>query len=114
MTEKQTLIPYEHQSLGTEFTAISGHYVVEKEVRIPFNHREIFYTTGYSVVDTSCCGSGGCGYALVHGYIIDWKREKNDDDIELSLMEAIRNDKEKKELQLLINQNENVTQVNFM
>jgi len=114
MTAELTLVLYEHQAPGTEFQAISGHYVIEKEVRIPFNNREIFYTTGYAVVDSSCCGTGGCGYALVHGYIVNWKKEKNRDGFEISQMEAIRNDQLKKELQQIINQNENVTQVNFM
>jgi len=105
---------YTHSALNEEQTAISGHYVVTSEVRLPFHGREILYLTGYSVVDTSCCGVGGCGYALIQGFILNWKDRQNTDGFDQTAYEPIRDQSIKDELNKIINQRETVTQVNFM
>ncbi len=105
---------YVHYELNQEFTAIGGHYVVTKEVRLPFAGREVLYTTGYGVVDTSCCGTGGCGFALVYGYIAAWRGKRNDDGLAVTKAEPIRDEAVEKELRVLINGRETVTQINFM
>ena len=66
-----------HPRLGQEVTAIGGHYVFGKEIRLPHNGREILYFVGYAVLDSTCCGVGGCAYVLVAGYIRQWKYKKN-------------------------------------
>ena len=105
---------YTHFGLNEEHTSITGHYVVTSEVRLPFHGREVLYLTGYSVVDSSCCGVGGCGYALIQGYILNWKERKNADGFDQTIYEPIRDPFIKDELSQVINQRETVTQVNFM
>lgn len=60
---------YIHDKLDEEIDALAGHFVFEKEVRLPYQGKEVLYLVGYAVIDKSCCGPGGCGYALVPGYI---------------------------------------------
>ncbi len=105
---------YTHHALNEEITAISGHYVVNDEIRLPFRDREILYLTGYSVVDSSCCGTGGCGYALVQGFILNWKNRKTATGFDQTEFEPIRDESMKEDLRRIINQRETVTQVNFM
>ncbi|MDP7111772.1 MAG: hypothetical protein QGH45_07405 [Myxococcota bacterium] len=56
---------YVHEPLDTEVTAVAGHYVLTREERLEVGGRELLYVLGHAIFDTSCCGMGGCGYALV-------------------------------------------------
>lgn len=104
---------YAHPKLGEEMEAISGHYSLEKEDLFSYKGRQIFYYTGYSVVDTSCCGPGGCGFAFVVGYLVNLKNGKNEEGIETSDIEPIINNEEKQEIQSLLRKQLHVQQVNF-
>ena len=112
-TDKQKIKEHTHYDLNQENIAISGSYVLTNEVRLPFGEREVFYLTGYSVVDSSCCGTGGCGYALVPGFIISWKSKKNKDGLFVSHVEPIRDKEDQKEIRRLIGGSELVQQVIF-
>ncbi len=104
---------YIHQELNREVTAIGGHYVLTKEVRLPFEGREILYIAGYAVVDNSCCGTGGMAFALVPGFILDWKSKTSDEGREISLVEPIHDEAAQREIRHLIERNEVVHQVRF-
>ncbi len=107
-------ILYTHRALNQENTAIGGHYVITKEVRLPFETEEILYLVGYGILDTTCCGTGGCAYAMVYGYIDKWKNGKDQDNLITSDIIPIRNDSLKKRISDVIKTCETVTQVNFM
>jgi hypothetical protein len=104
---------YIHQILNQEVNAIGGSYVLTKEELLPFNHREVVYIVGYAIFDTTCCGSGGCNYANVPGFIINWKNKENKDGIPISFVEPIHDPTEQKKIRGLIEKKENVSQVNF-
>ena len=40
---------FAHPKLGREVTAIGGHYVFGKEIRLPYNDREILQGSGFKV-----------------------------------------------------------------
>ena len=105
---------YIHGTLNEEVTAIGGHYVLTGEVRIPFQDGEVLYLTGQAILDTSCCGPGGCAYALVHGRVAHWKRAKTKDGHWITDVIPIRNRSTKDRLQKMIQKKENVTQVLFL
>lgn len=102
-----------HPELGREVTAIGGHYVFGKEIRLPYKGREILYFVGYAVLDSTCCGVGGCAYVFVPGFIKQWKYRKDDNDGSVSRIEPIRNHTVQKEVRNLIQNKEMVFQVNF-
>ena len=103
-----------HPELGREVTAIGGHYVYGKEVRMPHEGREILYFVGYAVLDSTCCGVGGCAYALVPGFIRTWKYKKNQNGCLVSEMNPIRDQVIQKAIQRLIQKKEMVSQVTFV
>ena len=107
------LLDFAHPVLGREVTAIGGHYVFSGERRLPFRDREILYLIGCAVVDTSCCGMGGCAYALVQGFIRQWKYKKNSEDLPVSLIEPIRDVFLQKEIARLIQTRDKMPQVTF-
>ena len=104
---------FAHPRLGHEVTAIGGHYVFGKEVRMRFRGREILYLVGYAVLDSTCCGVGGVAYVLVAGFIEDWKFKKNHTDDSISRIEPISDPAVQKEVSRIIRQKEMVHQISF-
>lgn len=104
---------YSHPRLNEPVTAIGGHYVLVKEERLPFRGREVLYLVGYAVIDTSCCGIGGYGYALVPGFVVEWKARTDDQGRPVSRIEPIRDEAVRHEVARLIRQREPVHQVTF-
>lgn len=102
-----------HYTLGREIEAISGHYSFEKEGQLQYNGRQVYYYTGYSVVDTSCCGPGGCGFAFVVGYVVNWKTGKDNGGSYISDIEPVTDNEEKEEIRKLLTKATHVQQVNF-
>ena len=102
-----------HPDLGREVTAIGGHYVFVKEIRMPYNGRELLYLVGYAALDSTCCGIGGCAYVLVPGFLRQWKYKKNQDDRLISKMDPIRDPSVQKDIRRLIQKREMVFQVIF-
>jgi hypothetical protein len=105
---------YVHQELNQEVTAIGGHYLLAKEVQLSFQGGEVLYLVGHAAFDTSCCGVGGCAYALVPGFILDWKSATNEDGLAVSQVESIHDTDAQQKLQRLIQKQEMVHQVRFL
>jgi hypothetical protein len=104
---------YVHQKLNQEITAIGGHYALLKEVRLPFDDREILYLVGYRVLDTTCCGVGGLAYALVPGFILHWKHRLDADGLPVSRVEPVRDEALQKEVRRAIEEREVIHQIVF-
>jgi hypothetical protein len=105
---------YAHQALHQEITAAAGHFVLVKEVRLPFQGREILYLVGHAAFDTTCCGAGGCAYALVPGFILVWKGQTNRDGLAVSRVEPIHARDVQKQVQESIERRDLVHQVIFL
>ena len=113
MENQSILKDFIHPVLNAEIRAISGHYVLSRERRLAFNDREVLYFIGCATVDSSCCGAGGCAYALVPGYIREWKYKKSSVDLAVSRVEPIRDAGTQSEIRRLILKKDPVQQVNF-
>ena len=113
MMATEEIYEYLHRELGEATTAIGGHYALMKEATLDFQGRKVFYLTGYALMDTSCCGAAGWGYAHVQGFVEKWQY-KNDAEgsfrTRVSLIEA---SSEQKQIALLIREKESVQQVMF-
>ncbi|MDH3797884.1 MAG: hypothetical protein OEU55_04705 [Desulfobacterales bacterium] len=106
-------IDFIHPVLNKAVRSISGHYILSQEKRLSYNGRKVLYFIGCAVVDASCCGPGGCTYALVPGYVKQWKYRLTPDNLPVTQVEPIRNKDVQKALQRLIKEKEPVQQVNF-
>ena len=105
---------YTHQELHQEITAIGGEYILVKEVRLPFVGREILYIVGHAVFDSTCCGVSGCAYALVPGFILDWRTRYSTAGLPVSRVEPVQSKAEQTRLRKLILEREIVHQVQFL
>ena len=104
---------YTHVDLNKEVESISGHYTLDAENVLKHNGRDVLYLIGHAVMDSSCCGVGGCRYALVPGYLIEWKNKKDDAGNPVSEVEPISDDKSKSEIQSMIMETEVINQIQF-
>jgi hypothetical protein len=105
---------YVHQPLNRKVTAIGGHYVFVKEARLPFEGRDLLYLVGHAAFDTSCCGAGGCAYALVPGFVLNLKGEKARDGPAISDVEPIQDEATQQRVRRLLERTEVVHQVVFL
>ena len=105
---------YIHRPLDTEVEAIGGRYVFTDEFRIPFHGQELCYLVGHALFDSTCCGFGGCRYALVQGFVREWKKKKNSDGRFVTTVERVVDKNDRKDIEALITKNIVVNQVKFM
>ncbi len=105
---------YAHPKLNQPVTAIGGEYVLVKEERLPFRGREVLYLMGHVVFNTSCCGIGGYGYALVPGFVLEWKVYADGQGRPVSRVEPIRDEAARREVAQAIRRREPVHQVEFL
>ncbi|MBU1181214.1 MAG: hypothetical protein ABIJ52_06480 [Pseudomonadota bacterium] len=84
-----------------------------KEVRIPLGERNVFYMTGCAAFDTTCCGTGGCAFANVPGFILSWKNKFNSDDFYVSAIEPVTDFDIQNKIREIIRKKEGINQVNF-
>jgi hypothetical protein len=110
---KQKEIEYVHQGLNQQITAIGGHYVLVKEVRLPYDGREVLYLVGHAAYDSTCCGTGGCAYAVVPGLVASWHSSQTEDGLGISRLELIKDAEAQNKIRRLIERSETVQQVIF-
>jgi hypothetical protein len=100
-------------SMRVERNAGGRTYILSQEKRLSYNGREVLYFIGCAVVDASCCGPGGCSYALVPGYVKQWKYRLTPENLPVTQVEPIGNKDVQKALQRLIKKKDPVQQVDF-
>ena len=103
---------YTHE-LNREVQSVSGWYRLTKEQRIDVQGRKLLYVVGDAAIDSSCCGVGGCHYAVVPGYILQWKQSSNEAGYQTTLVEPVRDEKIKDQLREMLFKEEGVSQVQF-
>jgi len=104
---------YVHAEIGEEIHFISGYYIIQEERRMKYNGRELLVVIGHAIVDNSCCGRTGCRYALVPGYIVNWKSRKNDKGIDVTDVHPIKDESEQRAIAKNLQAGETLQQVNF-
>ena len=110
---KRSEVEYIHRGLNQQITAIGGHYVLVKEARLPYAGQEILYLVGHAAFDSTCCGTGGCAYALVPGFVASWRGSRTGDGLAISRIVPIRDAETQNKIRRLIERSETVQQVHF-
>ena len=104
---------YVHRPLEDEVRAVGGRYLLTDERRISFGNTEILYHIGAAVVDSSCCGVGGCGFAIVQGVITSWHETTSSDGFAMSRVELITASEHRRVVSDFVQRREKVQQVRF-
>jgi len=106
-------VKYTHLELNKAVNCIAGFYMPQKEVRLEYNNREVLYVIGQAVIESSCCGVGNWGYALVPGYIVSWQSERNEAGLPVSEVEPISDETSKDDIRKIIKKVEDISQIDF-
>jgi len=107
------ILKYEHGPLNESIVAIGGSFQITEEKRFIHRDKEILYLLALAHVDNACCGSWGCGYALVKGYIKNWKLKEIEDDYAVTEFVPVEDPDEKEAIRKRIMSEEMVQQVVF-
>jgi hypothetical protein len=112
--ETMAVREFTHVEIGREIQSISGYYKVDKEIRLDLGGREVLGIIANAEWDRSCCGMGGCRYAIVPGTIVGYKTKTNEKGQSVSEVETVNDEEMQKEIKRLIEADEFVQQVNFL
>ena len=112
LSEKTT--DFSHPELNQQITAIGGSYLFIKEAILPINGEEVLYLMGNAIFDSSCCGFGGCAYAMVPGVIQSYRYRTDDAGRSVSRVAAITDAGLQEKVKALIRHKHLVHQVNFL
>jgi len=105
---------FSHPELNEQVTAIGGSYFWIKEVRLPFEGQELLYLIGAAIFDTTCCGTGGCAYALVPGVVRKWKYAVDANGRPVSQVSPVSGDRPREKIKAVIFKKESVLQIDFL
>jgi hypothetical protein len=84
-----------------------------KELKLPYNGREVLCILGAAAIESSPYRIGSCAYALVPGYIVKWKFKESDSGMPVSEIEPIRDEKAQQDIAAAINKIDPVTIIDF-
>ena len=104
---------FSHPVLNEQVTAIGGSYFILKEARLPFADGEILYLVGVAIFDTTCCGTGGCAYAQVPGFICRWQYRIDQNCRPVTGIQPVTDPRQQKKIREMIMKREAVLQVDF-
>jgi hypothetical protein len=104
---------YTHLELSRDVPTPSGYYTPQKEVRLKYDGREVFYVLSQAVIESSCCGVGDFCNALVPGYIVKWHTDNNKDGNAVSLVEPITDEPTRDAIRKIIKEKEHISQTEF-
>ncbi len=108
------IMEYTHLELNKDYPGgIVGYYTPQKEVRLKHNGREVLYVIGQAVVESSCCGTGSWGYALVPGYILNWQNKTNEAGLPVSEVESILDEEARGNIRKIIQTSEAASPIGF-
>ena len=108
------VVEYIHTKLKDDIiTSISGHYTFDDERHLYYEDRDVLYLTASAVIDSSCCGAGGCLFALVIGFVLNWHIKKDKNNLPVSIVDTISDQIVRNNISNAIIIEANVSQVNF-
>ncbi len=105
---------FTHPELNEPVTAIGGTYVLTSEHKIGYQGEQLLVFSGHAVFDTTCCGAGGCAYALVPGFVGSYRCGKDDAGRWLSMVRPIESAQIRKTVTAVIRAQTNAHQVQFL
>jgi len=94
-----------HPELNERVEFFGGGYLFVEEGKFNYRGKEVLYLKGIASIETSCCGTGGCGFIKVPGYIRSWKKAQNEMGQPISEIEGIEAPNEQKEIREILREN---------
>jgi hypothetical protein len=96
------LIQFTHPELNKRVEFFGGGYVFIEEGKIIYQGKEVLYFLGIAGIEASCCGTGGCAFIKVPGYVRSWKKTRNEFGQPVSEVERIVHEDSQKEVKRIL------------
>jgi hypothetical protein len=96
------MFEFVHPELNQRVDFFGGGYLFVEEGKLPYRGKEVLYLVGMAGIEASCCGTGGCAFIKVPGYIRAWKKERNESGRHVSEVRRIEARDQQKEIQGLL------------
>ena len=93
---------YRHQEPGTEVRFIAGHYTIVEEAKMAHRGRELLIVIGVAAVESTCCGTQGCRFVNVPGYVVAWKNRRTEEGVPVSEIETVENGEAQADIRRLL------------
>jgi hypothetical protein len=111
----EPVFEFVHPELNQRVEFFSGGYLFTEEGKLHFRGKEVLYLVGTAGIEASCCGTGGCAFIKVPGYIRAWKRGRNETGRPVSEVERVEAQDQQKEIQdLLKEKHPGFSQIEFL
>jgi len=65
---------YIHPELNKRIEFFGGGYSFIEEGKFVYRGKEVLYSVGIANIEASCCGTRGCAFIKVPGYVLSWKK----------------------------------------
>jgi hypothetical protein len=105
---------YLHQEPGTEVRFIAGRYAIVEEQRMVHCGRELLVVVGIAAVESTCCGTQGCRFLNVPGYVVAWKHRRTEDGVPVSEVESIESEPGQADIRRLLDRRFPYSQILFI
>lgn len=96
-----------------EVRSISGSYSFGEEQLVTIQGREVLCEIGHGLVDSSCCGVGGCRFAHVAGFVRQYRMKQDGRGRWISEVEPIEDETLRKELEEFLKEAHMVQQISW-
>ena len=104
---------YTHGPLDDDIVAIGGSFRITEEKRVAYHGKELLYLLGLAHMDNACCGAWGCCYAIVKGFVEDWKYKTDRNGYALTRVVSVTDPADQQQIRSTIMSDEMVQQVIF-
>ncbi|MBM4330440.1 MAG: hypothetical protein FJ117_04295 [Deltaproteobacteria bacterium] len=106
---------YIHPELQKKVEFFGGSYIFIEEGRLNYRGKEVLYLVGLAGIEASCCGTGGCAFIKVPGYVHFWKKSRNEFGQSISEIERIESPGRQREIsKILLEKHPGFAQVEFL
>ena len=93
--------------------SIAGEYLWEKEVTLEVHGRPVLCVVGNAWTYASCCGTAGCRFAYVPGFVVALCVRQNELGLWISEVEPILDEQTQGRIRRVLEETEMVQQVRF-
>ncbi len=106
---------YIHPELNQRVEFFGGGYSFTEEGKLDYRGKEVLYSVGIANIESSCCGPRGCAFIKVPGYLLFWKKRRDDQGQVLSEVERIVDEESKREIRRILEEKyPGFTQIEFL
>jgi hypothetical protein len=93
---------YIHPELNKRVDFFGGGYSFIEEGKFAYQRKEVLFSVGIANLEASCCGTWGCGFIKVPGYVLSWKTPVDEQGQVLSEIERVEDQESQREIRKIL------------